>query len=254
MDYLVNVRCVGQRWFLCHLLPVVSLVTIASQVIAADRFWIDPTGGGYTSSSNWLGGFAALDGDVAHFGVTNPPSVPPATYTVGIFTNIKIQLLVVEDDAVTFDLHGHSYETTGNATTAMIIGNVSSRPGQFTVTNGIAIAPFQSHVSVGNLGTGLLTVTTGGLLIGSPHLTVGSGANGTLTINGGGDLIADNVEIAVFAANTGTATITGASSSLLAATLDVGQAGSGFLNVLASGCPRQRTSRQFLRNRRRRQR
>ena len=233
MACLVKMRCVGQRWFLCCLFAV-GLVAIALPAVAADRFWIDRTGGGYTSTSNWQDHLIALDGDIAHFGVSDLFN-PQANYTVTFGTNIKIQLLLVEDDIVTFDLNGHSYETTGNVTTCMIIGNSSSRSGQFTVTDGIVIAPLNSGLSVGNLGTGQLTVSTGGLLIGSPKIAVGGGANGTLVINNGGDIIASDVTIAALSGHTGAATITGASSSLLAAALHVGKAASGTLDILASG-------------------
>ena len=234
MAYLVKVRCFAPRSFLCDLLLAVSWLAIASQAIAADRTWIDPTGGGYTSTSNWKDGFVALDGDFAHFGVSTLFN-PQANYTVSLFTNVKIALLLVEDDLVTFDLNGHLYETTATGST-MFIGTVASRTGSFTVTDGTFASPLNSHIEVGTTGNGgFLTVTTGGLLIGTPVIHMGDGANGTLTINNGGDIIASDVDLAFSPGNTGTATITGASSSLLAAALNVGKSGSGTLNILASG-------------------
>ena len=234
MADVVKVRASGPRSHRHFVFAAALLFSIAVEARAADRFWIDPTGGGYTSTSNWQDRFIALDGDVAHFGVSTIFN-PQANYTVTFGTNISNQLLLVEDDLVTFDLNGHSYETTGNVTTAMIIGNGSNRSGGFTVTDGIVIAPLDRHVAVGNTNPGLLTVTTGGLLIGSPWITVGSGANGTLTINNGGDIIAGNVDIAYFANNVGAATITGPSSSLLSAALDVGRLGSATLDIFNSG-------------------
>lgn len=233
MTFRIRLRCMGKRILLGNLL-VISVLKPTSQAGAADRFWIDRTGGGFTSTSNWQDRFVALDGDFAHFGVSDLFN-PQANYTVTFGTNIKNQLLLVEDDLVTFDLNGHSYETTATGTT-MLIGTVPNRTAQFAITDGLVIAPLNSHIEVGSAGTGgFLTVTTAGLLIGSPLIRVGAGANGTLTINNGGDVIASDVDIAFSPGNTATATVTGASSSLLAAALNVGKAASGTLDVLASG-------------------
>ena len=106
-----------------------------------------------------------------------------------------------------------------------------------TIIDGIFSVPFQSEFAVGAVanGTGALTVSTGGLIIGDPSLEIGELGTGFLTIQNNGDILTDRTHLGFNAGATGTATITGAGSSLTAVEVFVGSSGTGTLNINSSG-------------------
>jgi T5SS/PEP-CTERM-associated repeat protein len=217
----------------------VLLFAVVHQAHAADKFWDNPSGGVFSTLSNWADVPEIVNApgpnDVAHFGMTSPRGT--FTYTVTFTNNPINQRLAVDDDQVTFDLNGHTY-TTNDPSVAVALGTVSGRLGRLTITDGTVSLPFQSDVQIGSVAgsSGDLTVTTGGLVLGSPELFVGLNGNGTLNINNNGDLIADDVHLATSTSSSiGIATITGAGSSLLADLLTVGKLGTGTLNITAGG-------------------
>ena len=175
------------------------------------------------------------DNDFAHFGMTTSSAVLPATYTVSFNVDPTNLRLIVEDDRVTFDLNGHTYQATSPI--AAMLGTEAGRSGRLTVTDGTLSHPLQADLQIGTVagGSGILNVTTGGLILGSPELFVGVNGAGTLNINGGGDVIADDTTLGLNAGSTGSATITGGGSSLLTASLLVGSSGNGVLNINAGG-------------------
>jgi T5SS/PEP-CTERM-associated repeat protein len=201
------------------------LAALATESRAVDMFWSVGRGDGsgvFSVAENWTGGNffnqpPPSSNDRAIFGMTSNLTLP-RTYTVTFTANATNEQLVVEDDRVTFDLNGHVYNTTGTPLSpfAMFLGRVPGRSARLTITDGIVSTPFRFGIEIGDVGdaSGFLTVSTGGLLIGSPILNVGDDGNGTLTIQNNGDIIADRTSIGRGA--TGTATITGGGSALVA--------------------------------------
>jgi T5SS/PEP-CTERM-associated repeat protein len=218
----------------CWLTSVVLIFSVANDSHAADKFWGAILGGEFNNPNNWQGGSVAGEGDIAHFGLTTNP-IFQRIYTVDFTAGATNQALVIEDDFVTFDLNGHIYNTT--LTTGSEIGNVAGRAGRLTITDGTWIA-VDSQLSIGTVATasGDLTISTGGVLIGSPFLlVVGSLGTGTLTTENNGEVVADEVVIGDNPGITGTATVTGFDSRLATARLTIANRGNGTLNITASG-------------------
>ena len=218
-------------------LLVATFVGGPTESRAADKIWNNGNGGAFGAAVNWFNGIPGTS-DIAHFGMTSSNSIfLQVRYQVDFAADATNQAIKVEDDGVTFDLNGHLYTTT--LLDANEIGNVTSRTGRLTITDGtMVVAPF-ANISVGKVasGSGSLAVSSGGLLLGPPSLLVGRFGNGTLTVNNGGDIIADNVQIGNNAGAVGAATITGAGSTLFASPgqFAVGNAGTGTLNVSLAG-------------------
>ncbi len=232
-------RRLGNLPRVCRLLGLLILWCVAARVEAADIRWRSSSGGTFSSTANWTGGVVPGGGDYAHFGLSSGMFSLP-NYTVSFTANATNLGLVVEDDFVTFDLNSHVYTTTqfdavSVGTVPHSIFNVGS--GALTITDGIVSVPFQSEFAVGAVanGTGALTVSTGGLIIGDPSLEIGMAGTGFLTIQNNGDILTDRTHIGFNAGTTGTATITGAGSSLTAVEVFVGSSGTGTMNIAASG-------------------
>src|SRR5688500_5303910 len=101
---------------------------------AANRFWINPAGGDFNSSSNWSAtdggaGGASVPGasDTANFTLNN-------TYDVFFPTNVTNIFLDLENGNVTFDLGSVTYTTT--AAFAVDVGKVPGQTGRLTISNG----------------------------------------------------------------------------------------------------------------------
>jgi T5SS/PEP-CTERM-associated repeat protein len=220
----------------CALSLAIWLLAIVFESHAADRFWSNPNGGTFTNSSNWQNGLVALSNDVAHFGTS--VGMFQNAYTVTTLTNTPNQGLSVDGDNVTFNLLTHTYSTTGSVSIGTQPHNVfSTGDGELTIINGIFSVPFQSSMAIGAVAnsTGVLTVSTGGQLIGNPFILVGAFGSGTMTVQNGGKLLSDAVQIGNSPTTTGTATITGAGSALVTVSLVTGNGGPGTLNILAGG-------------------
>jgi T5SS/PEP-CTERM-associated repeat protein len=221
----------------------ITLLLAATRALAADSLWDNVDGGTFSVATNWVGGVPGLF-DVARFETTNSSSFR-RTYNVDFTNNPTNDQLVVEDDDVTFALFeiqtatAHTY-TLRNSFVAAALGTVPNRSGNLTVTNGTVILPFQSDLEIAPVAgaTGALTVTSGGQVLGSPDLLVGLNGDGIIDVNSGGDVVADRVIIGVNHdpdTPTGTATIAGAGSTLLASELTVGKLAIGTLNIQAAG-------------------
>ncbi len=220
-------------------LLVIYLAAFATSSEANDIRWRNSSGGTLSSPANWTGGVVPGGSDYAHFGLSSGMFGLP-NYTVSFTANATNLGLVVEDDSVTFDLNSHVYTTT--QFDAVSVGTVphsifNAGFGALTITDGIVSVPFQSEFAVGAVanGTGALTVSTGGLIIGDPSLEIGQLGTGTLTIQNNGDILTDRTHIGFNAGVTGTATITGAGSSLTAVEVFVGSSGTGTMNISSSG-------------------
>jgi T5SS/PEP-CTERM-associated repeat protein len=212
---------------------------------AADSLWDNVNGGVFNVASNWFGGVPGFF-DVARFEITNS-NVFQREYIVDFTNNPTNDQLVVEDDGVTFNLFetqiatAHNY-TLRNQFVAAALGTVPGRSGDLTVTGGTLTLPFANGSDHADLeiapvanASGSLTVRSGGLVAGSPDVLVGLNGTGTLDILNGGDVIADQTWVGFNSGSTGTATITGNDTSLLAERLSVGNQGHGTLSIMSGG-------------------
>jgi len=147
---------------------------------------------------------------------------------------------VVEDDGVTFNLMGHTYELT-NTFVAAAIGTVANRSGNLTVTNGTLKLPTAADLEIASVanGKGVLTVGAGGSIgpaNNRPELKVGLNGDGTLEIISGGIVVANQVTLGVSSGSNGTVKVTGNGSSLhIVGGLDMRGAGSGTLRIETGG-------------------
>ncbi|MCA9100883.1 MAG: hypothetical protein KDA63_07040, partial [Planctomycetales bacterium] len=196
-----------------------------TELTAGDRFWINPAGGPFETTTNW-----------------NPQAVPTAAdnaifdldsaYTVTFAGDADTLGVSVLTDDVTWDLGSHTY-TLGDVT---VLGEAADDAGHLTVVNGTVEG---RTVSMGRTlgGEGSLTVSTGATW-NHPLSTMVVGRNGAgaLTVEDGGTVNSTSGEIARDNGATGQATVTGATSTW---TIDnylyVGQGGDGELTVSAGG-------------------
>jgi T5SS/PEP-CTERM-associated repeat protein len=202
-------------------------------VDAAVKRWNNRFGGAFNAAANWSDGIPG-NLDIAEFGVAT--LFTPGTYTVDFDVNPTNQAIHVEDDLVTFDLNGHTYTTT--AAMGNQIGNLAGTSGRLTITDGSWNLPIVSGVSrivdVGTVDTasGTLIVSTGGQITGNPEIVIGAGGTGTLTVLNNADIFAKHTRIGSI--STGTATITGAGSTLIN-TSGMSVGGSGSMTISLGG-------------------
>ena len=142
----------------CLLLGLVALAFMTSRLEALDKFWdggAPPAGlsGVFSDRANWNTILPPDSNDVAHFGASVPGFLTP--YTVTFTNSPDNDSLIIEDDKVTFDLNGNSYETLGPS--ADLIGNVPGRTGSLTVVDGIVLFDDVVIVGIGG-GSGNLTI------------------------------------------------------------------------------------------------
>jgi T5SS/PEP-CTERM-associated repeat protein len=216
---------------------VLLLLAVAAESNAADIFWINGSGGIFSTVSNWddipfQPDRAPGPNDVAHFGLTSNPPLQ-RLYTV-LFTNDPTnQALVVEDDNVTFNLNGNEYTTTSSPT-SIAIGTSSSFSGELTITNGTVVSAGSTIASaagsigvvnvsglgshwnnsgtfqVGGVGHGILEVTAGGRLS-TENAVIGQeqGAVGEVLVDGVGSTWTNSglIFVSSFAPGTGTLTV-----------------------------------------------
>jgi T5SS/PEP-CTERM-associated repeat protein len=209
------------------------------QARAADRLWDNPDGGFFSEPLNWFGGMPATN-DVARFETTDS-SFFQRTYTVDFTANISNQRMVVEDDGVTFNLKGHTYQLT-DSIEAILLGTVPNRSGNLTVKAGALSMLDSADINIASVagGSGALTVGAGGSVLrghfdGGPGVRVGVNGNGTLDIISGGFVRADRMTIGVNRGSTGTVAVTGNGSLRIINDLNFGDAGSGTLRVKNGG-------------------
>jgi T5SS/PEP-CTERM-associated repeat protein len=90
------------------------------------------------------------------------------------------------------------------------IGTVPDRSGNLTVTDGTVRFQSPTDLEIAPVvdATGVLTVSAGGVIDGSPDVFVGLNGNGTLDINSGGSITAGQVKIGVNSGSTGVARVT----------------------------------------------
>jgi T5SS/PEP-CTERM-associated repeat protein len=251
---------------LCPSLGLIATLCLARGVDALDKFWdggAAPAGldGVFSDGANWNTTLPPDATDVAHFGVSSPPSPFQFVYTVNFSANANTSSLLLEDDLVTFDLNAHTY--TNNHSPFMVatqIGNQSGRFGQLTVNDGLL--DINSVVFVGiSGGFGNLTISQGGRVesdiaarVGGPgsngavsvegttsqwvhtgDLSVGWSGTGTMSITGGA-LVQDNAGLIADGSSPGTVTVSGTNSRWNnSGDLTVGNIGHGILNITSGG-------------------
>src|SRR6476660_209547 len=103
MRLVHNTSRSGSVWF-CLLASSIYL-QLSAELHAADKFWDDRSGGNFSTSSNWQScGFFCNPvpgpNDVAHFGISSPPSPFQFVYTVTFSGNVTTNSMLVEDDIV----------------------------------------------------------------------------------------------------------------------------------------------------------
>ncbi len=253
----------------CRLLGMVTGVCLATHVEAADISWINPSGGIFSTVSNWSDiplqpDRAPGPNDIAHFGLTPPPSPPfvPLTliYTVNFTANAINDTLVVEDDFVTFNLNGRVYSTIGSS--ANLIGNVPGRPGSLSVEgggildfNGVVFVGFgggSGNLSINQVGSSIVqsdffarigasassgTVNVDGIdseWIHAGELSVGWGGTGTMNITDAG-LVQNNTGIIADGGGAGTVTLSNGGQWTNSLDLIIGNGGNGTLNINSRG-------------------
>lgn len=140
---------------------VFSLVLVSHSNLsqAADRFWIDTSGGSFTDSGNWStttggagGATAPTTGDAAIFDQSGG-------YGVTLSENAASDLLQIEDGVISFSSSGgtHSYDLTTGVADLFVTGGQLSAIGtnfdvgdDFAVTDAAFFANNGSDVAVGD--------------------------------------------------------------------------------------------------------
>ena len=218
-----------------------ALVVLApTAASAADRFWIDSTGGSFgtsgVASPNWsnvaggAGNFTAPGAaDIANFTLNNTYDV---TFSAAV-TNLELN---VDNGNVTFDLNGLTYTVTGGL--AIDVASINGQTGRLTVVDGtLGVDTVGDNAEIGILSdsTGFLTIGSGGALgvAGTrPDVVVANGGTGTLTVQNNGEVFANMFTVGSAQGSVGTATITGPLASVdVASTITVGNVGVGTMTV-----------------------
>src|SRR5262245_57086973 len=88
----------------------ISGVATAATAFAADRSWVNTTGGTFSTTTNWQNGLVPGVNDVAIFDRSRGTS--QTTYTVSFSASVQNEAISVTNDLVTFSLGGRSYTTT----------------------------------------------------------------------------------------------------------------------------------------------
>lgn len=212
------------------LIQVSALLFLASWSIGADRDWIDPLGGTFSTASNWENSILPGAADRAIFNVA-------ATYAVSFTSSPTNARLRIGRDTTTFNLNSRNYTLTSASPISLSIGGsaLQSHVGHLTLqggtltTNGAEIGG--GSITLPNLGNGRLTVSTGATWNDTSLVAIGALTVGTLDIQSGGD--AQSLFVTVGAGRTGTATVSGVGSTwTVTNSLDVGASSTGTLNIL----------------------
>src|SRR5262249_27438859 len=225
-------------------------------------FWINPTGGMFSTAANWNSGVPQA-GDTAVFreglGATYTAGFSGGNILTGQTAHYQTNRLVVGGNDVTFSLSGvlsQADYTVLNPTTAEAgrgtvvgeLGGVVSDVATLTTRINVSGAAATIGDAVGATGTlnvaaGTFTLTGLGNTVGDPAiLTVGNHGIGAVHVTGGAKLnLSGNfsrVALGAEAGSSGSLTVGGAGSTLSGtelADLYVGNTGAGDLRIEAGG-------------------
>ncbi|MEZ6073764.1 MAG: hypothetical protein R3C10_26670 [Pirellulales bacterium] len=257
----------GWAW-LCLLLPL-----LVARGQAADRSWIDTSAGlnNWNDAANWnpsddfakVGDNAFFDQDAVYTAIVQSPSAADnvtfsngdvtlggGTLNIGGVTTIDDAFAAGLGDGAMVTASGLTWDTVGNA----VVGDTGF--GTITVDGGGDVRAFDVIVGddVGAVGeinvTGVgSTLTTDGPNAGDGYL-IGNAGTGTLNVTGGGlaQILNDtsggiaDVQLGVTADGDGTLNIIGATSSVIAEDVLVGNFGTGHLLISDGGVLNQNIS------------
>jgi T5SS/PEP-CTERM-associated repeat protein len=221
----------------CRFLGLIALLSTAAEADAANKRWSNGSGSFvFNAAGNWTGGVTPGLLDVSQFGISG---LIQSTYTVSFNNNATNQALQIEKDRVTLDLSSRQYTVT--AATGIVVGNQSGVfPGRLTIINGTVNSSTNIDVGAAANTSGALIVGANGLISGAPSLNIGKLGNGFLTVQTDGVISSSgSTTIGVGNGITGTATVIGngspGSATLLTGTLNVGNTGTGTVNVQLGG-------------------
>jgi T5SS/PEP-CTERM-associated repeat protein len=241
-------------------------------------------GGVATSSNGYLGlnsgssGTANVEGTNSRWSISNNLHVgwdsPTASGTLNVNSSGRVHVGDSTTGSGTGIYIGHATNSTAagnvrvgaNSTVTnggfVTVGQSNGTFGSATVSGANAVWNNSGTALIGEIGTGTLTVSNGGVFssgnasVGafsnangtatvsgagsqwnsSGSLTIGNSGTGTLNVQSAGVVTSTNGFVGVNAGSTGTATITGAGSQWNSSgSLTIGNSGTGTLNVQSAG-------------------
>ncbi len=190
---------------------VLSFLTCSLSLRAADRFWIDTTGGNFTDKGNWSGGIVPGMADNANFNLGIPPYAVSFTSSVtnaNAFCNFTNGLVTFNIGAANRWRLTNSFVVGRRGSTTI----VSLTTGTLVVTNSAGTA----RLIAGQNGKGTFILSGGTIATDQLYATnVSAGVinsvfgfgHGTLTINKGSVIKTENSDFQIGASSNRTATL-----------------------------------------------
>ena len=207
------------------LIGFVSLNALTETGFGQNISWTNAAGGPYLTASNWNPAGPPTTGQNAVFGLPN-------TYTVSFGSSPTIRSTTVNNGDVTINLNGFTFGMNP-VPTAFGVGVGGATPTSLTVTrNGTINASLEVFGSSGIVNIG------NGVIWNSSQTHIGSSGTGVLNIANGGAL---NQSVGFIAGRnsgtSGTINVSGLNSRMTVAAenMDVGDSGSGALNISSGG-------------------
>lgn len=165
--------------------------------------------------------------DTAVFNIGSPG------YTVSFTSSLSNQGVLVQNDIVTFDLSGTSYNLTGltSPTRALTVGQFSGDTGNLTLLNG-TVTTVDLGIGVASSSSGTLNISTGASVNNTGSSYIGENGNAALNIDNGGSLVNSGAFVGDQAGSVGVVTVDGSGSAWTQSNfLRVGSLGSGELTI-----------------------
>ncbi len=210
---------------------MIAVAVLSGSLSAATTNWTAEDGGLFSVGTNWDNGVPGSL-DIAVYGID-------AEYTVTFGGNTENDLIRVRDGVVTFDVGNFTYTINSAAGTSnqnVQVGNTGEGDAVLRLISGQILSRNASIADL-NGSTGRLEVSGSGTQFdqsGNFFIRVGLGSNsaGEILVESGGSIDTRNFELGFHSSGTGTATITGATSSVNARNQTfVGVEGTGTLLI-----------------------
>jgi hypothetical protein len=169
---------------------VLAAAILSSPAPAQTARWINPSGGGFATPSNWDVGHPPAQTDTASFG-------PGAAYTVTLNADTTVTNLAVDTGSPTVDLGGHQLHI-GVGTGPGVVTLAPTGTGTISVTlrNGtmtLPVLPFNSGMFIGGGGGSTTNVTIGpNASITSPYCSINIGGAGVANVTLSGTIYLAN--------------------------------------------------------------